>query len=311
MTEAQYQAVIKKQQEIINMLLSDSNSMELPNAPASQVVSEEAPCIHEYRQNEFRDFMCSAGLSQNTISTYLTSVKMFFETYGELNNDNLRKWEDSLFDSFKPKTVLIKVNAMCKYFDFSGFDGEYVFKKVRIQQKGFSDNVINAEQYNTLIEYALAHNKISTYKIIKVISGTGVRVSELIKLKTADLQKGYSDIFSKENKQRRIFYPKHLVEEIQPLCQDEYIITNKYHQQMTTRGVSELLKYLAREAGVPSEVVYPHSFRHYFAKTFIKNSGDLSLLGDLLGHSNLSTTALYTRKTSTEQMQAVNEIIKW
>ena len=311
MTEAQYQAIIKKQQEIINMLLLGDNSMELPSMPVSQVASDICPCIYEYKQNEFRDFMRSAGLSQNTISTYVTAVKMFFETYGELNNDNLRKWEDALFDSFKPKTVLIKVKAMCKYFAFSGFDGGYVFKKIRIQQKGFSDNVVNDEQYNTLIKYALEHDKINTYKIIKVISGTGVRVSELIKLKTADLQKGYSDIFSKENKQRRIFYPKSLVSELQPLCPDEYIITNKQHQPMTTRGVSGLLKNLAREAGVPSEVVYPHSFRHYYAKTFIKNSGDLSLLGDLLGHSNLSTTALYTRKTTKEQMQAVNEIIKW
>lgn len=311
MTEDQYISIIKNQQEIINTLLSGSGSKGLPKAPTSQVASDKASRISEYKQNEFRDFMRSDGLSQNTIDTYLIAIRLFFETYGELNNDNLRQWEDTLFDSVKPKTVKIKMNAMYKYFAFSGFDGGYAFKKVRIQQKGFSDNVINDEQYNALIEYALSHNKTSTYKIIKVISGTGVRVSELIKLKTSDLQKGYSDVFSKENKQRRIFFPKHLVEEIQPLCHDEYIITNRWHRQMTTRGVSGLLKDLAHEAGIPSEVVYPHSFRHYFAKTFIKNSGDLSLLGDLLGHSNLSTTALYTRKTSEEQMNAVNEIIRW
>lgn len=313
MTEAQYQAVIKKQQEIINILLLPG---ENPVEHLSADIFSTAPAnfkgktISEYDPKEFGDYMRGLGLSQNTIDTYITTVKLFLKSYGEITTENLSKWEDMLFENFKPKTILIKENAMYKYFDFIGFEG-YTFKKIRIQQKGFSDNVINDDQYNTLITYALAHQKMSAYKIIKVISGTGVRVSELVRLKTNDLQKGYSDIFSKENKQRRIFYPKRLVEEMQPLCSDEYIITNRFHQTMTTRGVSGVLKKLACEAGVPTEVVYPHSFRHYYAKTFIKNGGDISLLGDLLGHSNLSTTALYTRKTSAEQMQVINEIIKW
>lgn len=313
MTEAQYLEVIKKQQEIINtLLLNGGNSIEQSSIDISSTASNipQSKHISEYDPKEFGNFMRGLSLSKNTIDTYTTTVNLFFKTYREITKDNLSKWEDMLFENFKPKTILIKQKAMCKYFDFSGFDG-YTFKKIRIQQKGFSDNVINDEQYHTLIRYALEHQKISVYKIIKVISSTGVRVSELVRLKTADLQKGYSDIFSKENKLRRIFYPKHLIEEIQPLCHDELIITNRFHRPMTTRGVSEVLKNLACAAGVPTEVVYPHSFRHYYAKTFIKNGGDISLLGDLLGHSNLSTTALYTRKTSAEQMQVINEIIKW
>lgn len=67
----------------------------------------------------------------------------------------------------------------------------------------------------------------------------------------------------------------------------------------------------AKGSGVPKEVLHPHSFRHFFAKMFLKSNNDITLLGDLLGHSNISTTAIYTRKSSAEQAQELDRIIKW
>lgn len=80
---------------------------------------------------------------------------------------------------------------------------------------------------------------------------------------------------------------------------------------MTSRGVSSLLIKAAPKAGVPKEVMHPHSFRHFFAKEFLKQNNDITLLGDLLGHSDISTTAIYTRLTSEEQAQQINEVVGW
>ena len=58
-------------------------------------------------------------------------------------------------------------------------------------------------------------------------------------------------------------------------------------------------------------VVYPHSFRHLFAKTFLNRFNDIALLADLMGHENIETTRIYLRKSSTEQRLIVNKVVDW
>ena len=58
-------------------------------------------------------------------------------------------------------------------------------------------------------------------------------------------------------------------------------------------------------------VVYPHSFRHRFAKNFIESCGDISLLSDLLGHESIETTRIYLRRSSSEQKAIVNKVVDW
>ena len=59
------------------------------------------------------------------------------------------------------------------------------------------------------------------------------------------------------------------------------------------------------------KVVYPHSFRHRFAKNFIENGGDIAFLSNLLGHTSIETTRIYLRRSSTEQSLIVNQIVDW
>ena len=81
--------------------------------------------------------------------------------------------------------------------------------------------------------------------------------------------------------------------------------------RITTRGISIQLKKLAVKYGINSNVVYPHSFRHRFAKNFIEKYNDISLLADLMGHDSIETTRIYLRRTSTEQREIVDKVITW
>ena len=76
-------------------------------------------------------------------------------------------------------------------------------------------------------------------------------------------------------------------------------------------GVRSRLKDFAARYNLDPEVMYPHSFRHRFAKNFIEHSGDISLLSDLLGHESLETTRIYLRRSSTEQARIVNQVVNW
>ena len=92
---------------------------------------------------------------------------------------------------------------------------------------------------------------------------------------------------------------------------DGFIFKNKYGNKITTRGIASELKKLGIKYGLNPKVIYPHSFRHRFAKSFLNRFNDISLLADLMGHESIETTRIYLRRTSTEQQEIVNKIIDW
>ena len=80
---------------------------------------------------------------------------------------------------------------------------------------------------------------------------------------------------------------------------------------VNTTGLGGKLKKLGVEYGLEAQVVYPHSFRHRFAKNFIERYNDIALLADLMGHSNIETTRIYLRRSHAEQREIVDTVITW
>ena len=319
MKEDLYFEIIKKQQELINLMLrvgiADNQSIQVDDRLETDVNDMQEIVLSDDKQkiecdlDGFKKWLENKGRSDNCVDTYVRGVELFYRKYKVMNVVNLTEYEKEINSKFSPKTVNLRIAGMTSYFRYTGFTG-YEFRRAKEQKRTFCNNAINEEQYNQLIDWA-KDNSIKAWLIAKVIAGTGVRVSELIGLETKDLDRGYADIIGKGNKQRRIYFPNKLVEEIKDKCGKEYIVENRYGAQMTTRGVSQLLKNAGEKAGIPKEVMHPHSFRHFFAKQFLKEKNDISLLGDLLGHSDISTTAIYTRLTSEEQKEQINKLVNW
>lgn len=319
MKEDLYFEIIKKQQELINLMLrvgiADNQSIQVDDRLETDVNDMQEIVLSDDKQkiecdlDGFKKWLENKGRSDNCVDTYVRGVELFYRKYKVMNVVNLTEYEKEINSKFSPKTVNLRIAGMTSYFRYTGFTG-YEFRRAKEQKRTFCNNAINEEQYNQLIDWA-KDNSIKAWLIAKVIAGTGVRVSELIGLETKDLDRGYADIIGKGNKQRRIYFPNKLVEEIKDKCGKEYVVENRYGAQMTTRGVSQLLKNAGEKAGIPKEVMHPHSFRHFFAKQFLKEKNDISLLGDLLGHSDISTTAIYTRLTSEEQKEQINKLVNW
>ena len=80
---------------------------------------------------------------------------------------------------------------------------------------------------------------------------------------------------------------------------------------ITARGSRSQLKVLAKRYKIPSEQVYPHSFRHRFAKNFLEKFNDISLLADLMGHESIETTRIYLTRSSEEQQKLIDRVVKW
>ena len=89
------------------------------------------------------------------------------------------------------------------------------------------------------------------------------------------------------------------------------LFLNRFGSPLTASGIRIQLKAFAQRYGLNEEVMYPHSFRHRFAKNFIEKSGDIALLSDLPGHESIETTRIYLTKSCEEQRALIDRIVTW
>ena len=264
---------------------------------------------------EFERHLRGTNLSENTISSYLFAIKQFSDQYDEVTLKNLRAYKVWLIESYKPKTVNLRLRAMNCYLESIGKD-KWKQPFVRVQQKAFLENVISEADYEYFKNCLKRDDELFWYFVIRFLAATGARVSELIQIKVEHIKRGHLDLYSKGGKLRRIYIPKALQEEAQSWLSEKqqesgFIFLNKYGERITTRGISGQLKKLAVRYDINPAVVYPHSFRHRFAKSFLERCNDIAFLADLMGHESIETTRIYLRKTSTEQREIVDKIVDW
>ena len=264
---------------------------------------------------EFKEFLILENLSPNTITSYVFAVRDFFARYGEVNKRNLIGYKNYLVDTYKPKSANPRIIALNRYLDFIG-KSRLRMKTIREQQPSYLENVISNADYE-FFKNSLKNEKNPTwYFAVRFLATTGARISELVELKAEHLLLGYFDIYGKGGKTRRIFIPKALCDEaIRWLCSQGrasgYVFQNFYEKRFTTRGIAVQLKNRARKYGLNEKVVYPHSFRHLFARNFIDKYNDIALLADLMGHEKIDTTRIYLRRSSLEQQAIVDKVVTW
>lgn len=264
---------------------------------------------------EFERHLRGTNLSENTIISYLFAIRQFSEQYDAVTLKNLRAYKMWLIESYKPKTVNLRLRAINCYLESIGKD-KWKQPFVRVQQKAFLENVISEADYEYFKTCLKQDDELFWYFVIRFLAATGARVSELIQIKVEHIKLGHLDLYSKGGKLRRIYIPKSLQDEALSWLADKqqesgFIFLNKYGQRITTRGISGQLKKLAARYGIDPAVVYPHSFRHRFAKSFLERCNDIAFLADLMGHESIETTRIYLRKTSTEQRAIVDDVIDW
>ena len=266
-------------------------------------------------KNQFERHLRGTNLSKNTISSYMFAIKQYSEQYDEITKQNLREYKVWLIESYKPQTVNLRLRAINCYLESVGKE-KWKMPFVRVQQKAFLENVISEADYEYFKTSLKIDGEMFWYFVIRFLAATGARVSELIQIKVEHIKNGHLDLYSKGGKLRRIYIPQSLKEEAllwlaEKRQESGFIFLNKYGERITTRGISGQLKKLAVRYNINPAVVYPHSFRHRFAKSFLERCNDIAFLADLMGHESIETTRIYLRKTSTEQREIVDTIINW
>jgi len=264
---------------------------------------------------DFETYLRETNFSENTIVAYLFAVRQYTTQFNNINKNNLQSYKVFLIETYKPKTVNLRLRAINCYLESVG-KNELKISFIKIQQKPFLENVISEADYIYFKNCLKRDNEMVWYFTIRFMAATGARVSELVQFKAEHIKIGYFDLYSKGGKLRRIYIPKLLQKEALSWLNERkqetgFIFLNRYGNRITTRGISGQLKKLAKYYEINPTLVYPHSFRHRFAKNFLERYNDISFLADLMGHESIETTRIYLRKTSTEQQAIVDKIIDW
>lgn len=263
---------------------------------------------------EFKKFLEKQELSANTVSSYLWTLRYFQQNYPSLSKENLQAYKGYLMEHFKPQTTNLRLQAINKFLEFQKKE-KLKLKFVKVPQKNFLENVISNADYLFLKEQ-LKKDYPDWHFLVWFLGATGARISELTQIKAEHITLGYLDLYTKGGKIRRLYIPKTLRQEAQKWLTEKgifsgYIFLNKYGKKITSRGIAQQLKFFAKKFSINEKVVYPHSFRHLFAKNFLEKFNDIAFLADLMGHESIETTRIYLRRTATEQQQLVDKIITW
>lgn len=264
---------------------------------------------------DFEEFLRQANMAENTILAYLYAVREYYTHCKELSKKNLLVYKTYLIENFKPKTVNLRIQALNKYLDFVG-KHRLRLKSVKVQQRSYLENVISNADYVFLKNKLKYEKNREWYFVVRFLATTGARVSELVQMRVEHVQAGYFDIYTKGGKIRRLYIPKNLRMEASEWLKEQgktsgYLFLNRFGQRITTRGIAQQLKHFAQKYGLNRDVVYPHSFRHRFAKNFLDRYNDLALLADLMGHESIETTRIYLRRTASEQQKIVDKVVNW
>ena len=265
----------------------------------------------------FRQYLCEEEMSKNTIKNYCATLKSYGRQFDEITKGNLIEWKQEQLARFKPATVNARITALLSYCKYKRIPMH--LKSVKMPRRTFVDNVISREQLDTLLRGLDADGKRCWIVNIKLLAGTGMRISEAIRITKHDIMNGSVTMFTKGH-MRTIYFPDALIKGIwKDLTDLEYgdqIVRGRTRngrdpRPITVGGFQEGLKLLAKRYGIPKEVMHPHSFRHFFAIEFLRRKNDIAMLADLLGHSSIDMTRIYLRKTKEQQKDAVNQAVDW
>lgn len=254
--------------------------------------------------NQFIKYLQEQEKSQSTIVSYkreLFSLQMFFDD-SSLNKDSLLRYKTIITKQYKPSTCNVSISAINCFLKY--INRQDLFLKPLKNQKTIfepAEKELTKKDYNKLIKAALINGDERTALAIQTICATGIRVSELQSITVETLRSGQAHICNK-GKNRIVFIPKALVNVLKKYVVNHNIASGpifvtRNNKPLDRSNLWKSMKQLCSVAGVKPSKIYPHNLRHLFAKTYYTQQKDISRLADILGHSSINTTRIYTRES--------------
>lgn len=270
----------------------------------------------EEAMESYRQYLKEGEKSQATIEKYLRDVRRFYEflpAEKKITKASILDYKAQLLTRYKISSANSMLIALNGFLAFSGLEAMRV-RIYRFQRPLVSDpgRELRKEEYRRLVLEAEHQGKRRLSLVIQTLCATGIRISELPCITREAVQTGRGAVRLK-GKTRVVILPLKLRKELEEYCQKEAIhsgpvFISKKGKPLDRSNVWMEMKKLCRKAGVEEQKVFPHNLRHLFARTYYQNNHDIVYLADIMGHSSVDTTRIYTSISIQEHERVLDEM---
>lgn len=265
-------------------------------------------------EHNFRERLISEEKSRATVEKYVRDIHVFLDFLGERPVSKIEtiSYKKYMTERYAPASVNSMIASLNSFMKFIGRE-ECAVRTLKIQRQTFrsEEKELTKHEMQQLVK-AAGNTRLSL--VIRTICGTGIRVSELRYITSEAVKEGRAFIHCK-NKTRVILIPQAVKKILALYIRKEAISSGpvfitKSGKPLDRRNIWRDMKSLCKKAGVSPHKVFPHNLRHLFARTFYRAEKDIVKLADLLGHSNINTTRVYTAETGSEHMMRLERVEK-
>ena len=273
--------------------------------------------LNDLIEEFLRYLLIDKGYSNNTIESYKRDLIKFLEynknkNINSINTEDIKDYIKYLSkDNLNEKSISRNISCLKSFYKFLVIENiiennpaEALFiPKI----KKSLPSILTEDEILKLLDINLTDNYSYRNKaMFELMYSTGLRVSELVNLKLSDIDFN-SDIvriFGKGSKERIVplgefaseslkIYINNYRSNMLKKYNNDYLFLNNHGKQMTRQGCFKIIKNIAKEKGINKDLS-PHTLRHSFASHLLKYGADLRTIQELLGHSDISTTQIYT-----------------
>lgn len=261
--------------------------------------------------SEYLDFLeIEKGLSQNTIDAYGRDLNNFLDFccgVDEIGRSHINSFVRDLYEKkYSPTSIMRKIASLRGFFKWAEINGKIssnpalTLEQPRIPQK--LPKVVSVAEIEQILKQDL---DILQKVIIELLYGCGLRVSELVNLKVDDIniKNKHLECTGKGSKDRIVPVGKKAINALTKYLPEREFLVQKYNLRtkkllINTKGKlvnrQEIYTLIHNLGKTLHKSISPHTLRHSFATHLLENGADLRIVQELLGHSNVSTTQLYT-----------------
>lgn len=261
-------------------------------------------CISNEKITMFENFLVDEEKAGATIEKYVRDITSFAEWLSgkEVTKTEVVKYKHHLTENYAPASVNSVISSLNHFFAFLEWY-DLKIKALKIQRRIFApeEKELTKAEYQKLLSAAKDKKNERLYLLMQTICSTGIRVSEIQHITVDVIKRGRAEIQAK-GKCRCILLSKELCKMLKTYARERKIssgpiFVTKNGKPLDRSNIWSDMKKLCQSAGVSESKVFPHNLRHLFARTFYSIQKDVVRLADILGHSNVNTTRIYTMES--------------
>ena len=281
----------------------------------------------------YQYLLVEKGLSKQTADSYLADLKQFFIFYKDKTLvEELGPYDLNSFmlygasSGISPSTTLRRASSIKQFYIFLKKDGYYqdeIPEVEAIKKPAHLPTCLSLQEVEDLLNAPNMESPsgIRDRAMLELMYASGLRVSELLQLEknNINLKKGVVKVFGKGSKERKVPIGDYALEYVVKYLNEvrgafdknnsKYLFLNKSGEPLSRIYFFKQIRKYASEVGI-DKVISPHTLRHCFATHLLEGGAQLRTVQEMLGHSNIATTQIYTHVSSARIISAYDLFMK-